>query len=60
MFKDYFLAKKENMGNFFDPDTDFEMFFITLLGYAIKTIYSERDVIESDAKAINRIIELYK
>ena len=60
MFTDYFLVKKEKMGKFFDPDTDFEMFFITLLGYAIKTIYSESDVIESDAKAINRIIKLYK
>jgi len=36
------------------------MFFITLLGYAIKTIYSENDDKESDNKALNSIIELFK
>ena len=60
MFTDYFHAKKETTGKISDPGCDFEMFFITLLGYSIKTIYSEGDVVESDSKAINRIIELYK
>ena len=48
------------MGKLFDPDSDFEMFFITLLGYAIKTIYSENEDKESNEKAINKIIELFK
>jgi AcrR family transcriptional regulator len=60
LFTDYFFAKRGKMGKLFDPDSDFEMFFITLLGYAIKTIYSESDDKESNEKAINRIIELFK
>ena len=60
MFKEYFIAKKEKTGNSFDPDSNFEMFFITLLGYAIKTIHAENGDKESDNKVINRIIELFK
>jgi len=60
MFTDYFFRKKRKMGKLFDPDSDFEMFFITLLGYALKTIYSESDDEDSNAKVINRIIELFK
>lgn len=59
MFTDYFHSKRE-MGRLVDRGNDFEMFFITLLGYAIKTIYSESDDEESDSKAIERIIELFK
>jgi len=60
MFTDYFFIKKGEMGRLFDPDSDFEMFLITLLGYSIKTIYSENDDKESNEMAINRIIELFK
>jgi hypothetical protein len=63
MIRDYFIRKKERTGDKYDPDSNYEMFFITLLGYAIKTIYSESDDEESksnNAKAINRIIELFK
>src|SRR4030042_3132802 len=60
MFTDYFYAKNGKTGKLFDPDNDFEMFFITLLGYAIKTIYSENEDKESNEKAINKIIELFK
>jgi uncharacterized protein (DUF2225 family) len=59
MFTDYFFAKKGETGKLFDPDRDFELFFITFLGYAIKTIYSESDDKETNHKAINRIIELF-
>jgi AcrR family transcriptional regulator len=60
MFTDYFLRKKEVTGKIFDPDSDSEMFFTILLGHAIKTIYSESNDKELNAKPINRIIELFK
>lgn len=60
MFTDYFFTKCDKPGKVTDPEIDFEMFFITLLGYAIKTIYSETDDEASDVKEINRIIELFK
>jgi AcrR family transcriptional regulator len=60
MFTDYFFTKKRKTGKLLDPDSDFDMFFITLLGYAIKTIYSESDDKESNEKALNSIIELFK
>ena len=60
MVRDYFYANKEKKGNLYDPDSEIQMFFITLLGYAVKTIYSERQDDKSDIKPINRIIEIYK
>jgi hypothetical protein len=60
MFTDYFVSKGVKKGKLFDPDSDFEMFFNTLLGYSIKTIYSERDDEESNVLEINRIIEIFK
>lgn len=60
IFTDYFSVKKEKTGKLSDPDSNFEMFFITLLGYAVKTIYSESDDNKYNAKAISRIIELFK
>jgi hypothetical protein len=60
MIRDYFIRKKERMGDSYDPESDFEMFFIAILGYSIKTIYSESGDEESDAKAISRIIMLFK
>jgi hypothetical protein len=60
MFKNYFYIKKEKIVKSYDPASDFEMFLTTLIGYAIKIIYSESDDEEINAKTINRIIELYK
>lgn len=60
MFRDYFYRKKEKKGKLYDPAGDLEMFYITLVGYAMKIIYSEKDKEEPDEKAINRIIELFK
>jgi AcrR family transcriptional regulator len=60
MLTDHFISKKGKMGKSYDPDGDLEMLLITLLGYAIKTIYSESDDNESNEKAIDRIIELFK
>jgi AcrR family transcriptional regulator len=57
MITDYFLRKKERIGKKFDTDSEINMFFITMMGFAVKSIYSEAD--DSD-KAINRIIELFK
>jgi AcrR family transcriptional regulator len=60
MLTDYFFTKCENKGEVINPEIEFEMFLITFLGYAIKTIYSETDNEESNAKVINRLIELFK
>jgi len=60
MVRDYFYAKKKEKGDLYDPDNEIEMFFITLLGYAIKTIYSEINDDKTDTKSINRIIEAFK
>jgi AcrR family transcriptional regulator len=60
MFTDYFNRKKERMDKHYEPESDFNMFYITLTGYAIKTIYSDSDSDENNEKIINRIIELFK
>lgn len=60
MFTDYFNRKKGRMDKHYDPESDFNMFYITLTGYAIKTIYSDNDYDENNEKTINRIIELFK
>lgn len=60
MFKDYFNGKKSKKGNLYDPESDLDIFLITLMGYAMKTIYSERNDVESNAKSIEKIIELFK
>jgi AcrR family transcriptional regulator len=60
MFTDYFTRKKARMDEEYDPENDFNLFNITLIGYAIKTIYSDTNDDENNEKAINRIIELFK
>lgn len=60
MLTDYFNRKKGRMDKQYDPESDFNMFYITLTGYAIKTIYSDSDYEENNEKTINRIIELFK
>ena len=57
MITDYFLRKKERIGNQYDPDSEINMFLITMMGFAVKRIYSDAD---DNDKAINRIIELFK
>jgi AcrR family transcriptional regulator len=60
MFTDYFNRKKARKDKMYDPESDFNMFNITLIGYAIKTIYSDNDYDENSEKTINGIIELFK
>jgi AcrR family transcriptional regulator len=57
MIKDYFLRKKERIGKQYDSDTETKMFFITVMGFAVKSIYSDAD---EDEKEISGIIELFK
>ena len=57
MITDYFLRKKGKIGMQYDPDSEINMFFINMMGFAVKSIYSEAD--END-RIIDRIIELYK
>lgn len=57
---DYFVRKKEIIGESYDPLLDLKMFLITIKGYAITIIYTDDLEDENNEKAINRIIELYK
>jgi len=57
MITDYFLSKKESIGKQYDADSEINMFLITMIGFAVKSIYSDAD---DNDKAINRIIELFK
>jgi AcrR family transcriptional regulator len=57
MIREYFNRKRAVKGNQFDAETEIDMFFITMTGFAIKSIYSEAD---DNEKAINRIVGLFK
>jgi AcrR family transcriptional regulator len=57
MISDYFLRKKERAGKQYDSENEVNMFFITMIGFAVKSIYSDAD---EDETEINRIIELFK
>jgi hypothetical protein len=57
MIKDYFVRKKGKSGKQYDPDSEINMFYITMMGFAVKSIYS---ITDDNEKAINRLIELYK
>jgi AcrR family transcriptional regulator len=57
MITDYFLRKRERIGEQNDPENEINMFLITMIGFAVKSIYSETD---DNNNAINRIIELFK
>jgi len=57
MIRDYFGRKKGVKEKQSDPETEINMFFITMAGFAVKSIYSDTD---DNEKAIIRIIELFK
>jgi AcrR family transcriptional regulator len=60
MIRDYFFKKKEKAGDNYDPGFEYNMFMLTLKGFAITRIYA--DDIDDDhiEKIINRIIGLFK
>jgi AcrR family transcriptional regulator len=60
MITDYFLRKKEKMGENYDTVLETNMFLITLKGFAVTNIYTDDNDTENNEKAINRIIELFK
>lgn len=60
MFTEYFLRKKEKMDNTYDPEAELEFFKISLMGYTLKTVYSESQEAESDGKEIDYIIKIFK
>jgi hypothetical protein len=57
MIRDYFNRKKRVNGKKIDPETEINLFFITMAGFAVKSIFSNAD---DNEKAINRIIGLFK
>jgi AcrR family transcriptional regulator len=60
MITDYFIRRKEKMGEGYDPLIELRMFLITIKGFAITSIYADDGEDDNNEKAINRIIELYK
>lgn len=60
MISDYFLNKKDRKPAGYDPELDMNLFIYTIEGFARITIYQD-DVDENNyARAIDKIIELYK
>lgn len=57
MITDYFKRKKEKAGKNYDPEGEMNMFLLTMIGFAVKSIHSDAN---DNMKEINRIIELYK
>ncbi len=57
---DYFLRKKERIGPAYDPFFDLNMFIISLKGFALTYVYSDKGDELYYEETINRIIELYK
>ena len=57
MITDYFLRKKERIGKQYNPDREINMFLITMMGFAVKSIYSEA---YDNGEAIKWIIGLFK
>ena len=60
MITDYFIRRKEKLGEGYDPVIELRMFLITIKGFAMTSIYSDDGEDDNNEKAINRIIELYK
>jgi hypothetical protein len=60
LITDYFVNKKSRMGTDYDPETDFELFILSLKGFAISVIFSDETDDEKNERTISRIIELYK
>ena len=60
MITDYFIRRKEKMGEGYDPEIELRMFLITIKGFAMTSIYADDGEDDNNEKAINRIIELYK
>ena len=60
MISDYFIRRKNNMNEGYDPLVELNMFIITLKGYAMTSIYSDDSEVDNNEKTIDRIIELFK
>jgi len=60
MISDYFIRRKNNVNEGYDPLVELNMFIITLKGYAITSIYSDDSEVDNNEKTIDRIIELFK
>jgi len=60
IISDYFIRRKNNVSEGYDPMVELNMFIITLKGYAMTSIYSDDSEAENNEKTIDRIIELFK
>ena len=60
MIRDYFINKKNKVGGNYDPDFEFDMFILTLKGFAVTVIYNDNIDEMNNEKIISGIIGLYK
>jgi len=60
MLTDYFIRKKERKSVDYDPILDLNMFFYTIEGFSMVTVYMDEVDDKYYNKTINKIIELYK
>jgi hypothetical protein len=60
MIRDYFIRKKEIIGDKYDPESEINMFIITMKGFAMSYVYMDEEDEIYYEKLVDRIIEIYK
>lgn len=60
LFSDYFIRKGEKMGHSYNPETEMNMFIITLKGFALTLVFSDAYNETLFNTTVNRIIQVYK
>lgn len=60
MIREYFLRKKDRLGDNYDPEREIDMFLITLKGFAMTYVYNDKKDEIYYERLVDRIIELYK
>jgi AcrR family transcriptional regulator len=60
LFSDYFKRKAQKMGNDYNPETEMNMFIITLKGFALTLVFSDTFDERLFNNTVNNIIQVYK
>jgi AcrR family transcriptional regulator len=57
---EYFLRKKEVKGSDYDPDLDMNLFMMTMKGFAVTYIYSDKDDTDNFNKCVDAMVQNYR